>query len=234
MVLSLSQLRYTHHPLIQKLRIIKRRIFKVDDKHFSSYRQTRNRLKLHIGASNHCLDGWFNTDLNPSEGVGYLDATKTFPYPDKCFDFVYAEHMIEHIPYEDATRMIKECLRVLKPGGVLRVVTPDLDSILSTTHTPLDPIASVYLQWMTKTFLTHVPECSPTYVINAMFRMWGHQFIYDLDSLSSLLSAAGFINITQCSIDESSHSDLKNLSNADRYPPGLLDFESLCLEASHP
>lgn len=205
-----------------------------DRKAHLAYLNAEPTPRLHLGASNRVLPHWLNTDISPTENVSYLDATRPFPFLDATFDFIYTEHMIEHLPYADAQFMISECQRVMKPGGVLRIITPDLNTLLLTTNHPANPQAEAYLRWMTKTFIPDAPKCSPSYVINAMFRMWGHQFIYDLDSLSSLLSSAGFINITQCSINDSSHSDLMNLSNADRYPPSLLDFESLCVEATHP
>jgi predicted SAM-dependent methyltransferase len=52
-----------------------------------------------------------------------------FPYPDRQFDVVYHSQVLEHIPKDRAADFLGECLRVLKPGGVLRVVVPDLENI---------------------------------------------------------------------------------------------------------
>jgi len=199
-----------------------------------TYLASADHPRLHLGASNRVLDGWLNTDIAPGPSVSYLDATKPFPFSDMTFEYVYAEHMIEHVAYEDAALMIVECFRVLQPGGVLRIVTPNLDAILRSYSDTPTAQATAYLQWMTKTFVPDAPASSASYVINAMFRLWGHQFIYDLQSLSTLFAKAGFANITLCSIDHSSYPLLRNLSNASRYPEGLLEFESLCVEATRP
>jgi len=74
--------------------------------------------KLQLGTSNSSIERWLNTDLLPtSNEVVYLDATRRFPFEDNTFDYVYSEHMIEHIEYDSALFMLRECFRVLKPGG---------------------------------------------------------------------------------------------------------------------
>ena len=55
------------------------------------------------------------------------DLRKGIPFPDRTFDCVYHSHVFEHIDRDDALPFLKECFRVLKPGGVLRVVVPDLE-----------------------------------------------------------------------------------------------------------
>ena len=83
--------------------------------------------KLHIGCGENLLEGWLNSDLYPgSDRVLHFDATGRFPFADATFDYVFSEHMIEHVPYEGALSMLRECRRVLKPGGRARISTPDL------------------------------------------------------------------------------------------------------------
>ncbi|MGB7623746.1 MAG: class I SAM-dependent methyltransferase, partial [Terriglobia bacterium] len=49
---------------------------------------------------------------------------KGIPFPDLSFDVVYHSHFLEHVEKESAPAMIRECLRVLRRGGLLRVVVP--------------------------------------------------------------------------------------------------------------
>lgn len=71
--------------------------------------------------------GWINADHNPSApDVWHLDLLAPLPFSDKTFDVVYHSQFIEHLPFELALAFMKECYRILKPKGVLRVVTPDL------------------------------------------------------------------------------------------------------------
>ena len=64
-----------------------------------SYLYNNNQLKkLQLGTSNSPIIGWLNTDVLPTNRrVAYLDATRRFPFNDDIFDYVYSEHMIEHI-----------------------------------------------------------------------------------------------------------------------------------------
>ena len=77
-------------------------------------------------------------------------------------------------------------------------------------------------------------ECPSTSVsvVNAFFRLWGHQFIYDEETLARAMSTAGFHSIKRRCLRESDYLPLRNLENKQRYPEGLLDFESIALEAS--
>lgn len=64
----------------------------------AEYLKTHEVKKLQIGTSNNILEGWLNTDtiLN-HDSIIYLDATRRFPFEDNTFDYIMAEHMIEHI-----------------------------------------------------------------------------------------------------------------------------------------
>jgi predicted SAM-dependent methyltransferase len=218
------------HPL----RKIWRSIKAVDRRDQRQYLKKAEEPRLHIGGGYRILEGWLNTDLVPTPNVSYLDATTTFPFPAGSFDYVYFEHMIEHISYTEGIHTVSECFKVLRPGGVIRVVTPDLDSVLAIHHSNPSSRSAEYLNWMASTFVPDAPKPSSTFVINAMFRLWGHQFLYDSVTLQELLATAGFVNIKRCRIDESERPILRNISNAIRYPSGLLDYESLCLEATRP
>ena len=83
--------------------------------------------KLNLGCGGNVLDGWINSDVNPiSSDVIHLNVGNEFPFNDNEFDYIFSEHMIEHKPYEVGSSSLKECYRVLKPRGVVRVSTPDL------------------------------------------------------------------------------------------------------------
>jgi SAM-dependent methyltransferase len=60
----------------------------------------------------------------------YLNVIKRFPFQDGSISHIYSSQMLEHLRKEDAMRCLKECYRVLKPGGVLRIHVPDLDGMI--------------------------------------------------------------------------------------------------------
>jgi SAM-dependent methyltransferase len=88
--------------------------------------------KLHIGCGKNVLPGWLNMDALPLlPDVLYLDATRRFSFKDAAFDYIFSEHMIEHISYQHGLNMLAECRRVLQPSGKIRISTPDLNFLVN-------------------------------------------------------------------------------------------------------
>ncbi len=85
---------------------------------------------LNLGCGDRFHPNWENGDLYPKDpGVRFVDLLKKIPYGDDTFDVVYHSHVLEHFARKDAFFFLTECHRVLKPGGVVRVVVPDLERI---------------------------------------------------------------------------------------------------------
>ena len=152
--------------------------------------------KLQLGTSNSSIERWLNTDLLPtSNKVVYLDATRRFPFEDNTFDYVYSEHMIEHIEYDSALFMLRECFRVLKPGGKIRMSTPDLKVLVGLFSNEKTKPQEFYIDWMTRKFLPNVTSCKEVFLINNAFRAWGHQFLYDRVTIEMTMKNVGFQNM---------------------------------------
>ena len=191
--------------------------------------------KLHVGCGKHILSGWLNTDSyrqDPSLPVYLFDASQKFPFADATFAYVFSEHMIEHISYSAGLHMLSECLRVLKPLGVLRLSTPDLDFLLDLRRLDKSPLQREYIRWAAETNTPNVLDpTNVTFLINNFVRDWGHTFIYDEKTLRQSLQLAGFSNLQKCEPQESSVECLRNLENEARMPPGFLRLESMVIEA---
>ena len=83
---------------------------------------------LNIGCGGHFHEAWTNIDLvSTSPHVRAYDLRKGLPYPDNSFDAVYTSHVLEHLSPKTAKASLQEQLRVLKPGGIVRTVVPDLE-----------------------------------------------------------------------------------------------------------
>jgi SAM-dependent methyltransferase len=89
--------------------------------------QRKVMLNLGCGADFH--PAFVNVDLLPRPGVIGHDLRKGIPFPDATYDLVYHSTMLSHLRPTDALGLTRECYRVLKPGGVLRVVTEDLEQM---------------------------------------------------------------------------------------------------------
>ncbi len=86
---------------------------------------------LNIGCGSRIHPEWINVDKCPAHpSVKFCDVEQGLPFSDCAFDVVYHSHVIEHLEVNIARSFIKECFRVLKPKGILRVVVPDLEKIV--------------------------------------------------------------------------------------------------------
>ena len=84
-------------------------------------------LLLHLGAGGHPIPGWFNVDAKRSLGIDrVVDLRRRLPFPDESVTFIFSEHVIEHFDYyNEIPSLLKELCRILKKGGVARIVVPD-------------------------------------------------------------------------------------------------------------
>ena len=89
---------------------------------------TRNYLNVGCGTKFH--RGWTNIDMvSKDPAVQAVNLIQGIPFEAGRFEVVYHSQVLEHIPKDKAPTFLAECLRVLKPGGILRVVVPDLEDI---------------------------------------------------------------------------------------------------------
>ena len=119
-------------------------------------------LKLNIGCGTSGIDGWVNIDNSPSillsrfpfgrrifrtpdwpRDVRRADVRKRIPFPDSSVSCIYSSHTFEHFTYEESLAVARECFRVLRPGGILRIVVPDLGIMVRDYLAGVaDPMAS--------------------------------------------------------------------------------------------
>ena len=111
---------------------------------------------LNVGCGKKYDTRWVNVDMvADGPDVESANLIKGIPYPANTFEVVYHSQVIEHIPQEHAAFFVGECFRVLKPGGILRVVCPDLEGItraylqyLEKNVSDPDPISEANYDWM--------------------------------------------------------------------------------------
>lgn len=192
-------------------------------------------LKLQIGCGGLPLPGWINTDVAPSRpNVYFLDARRRLPFKDSTWDIVFSEHLIEHISYEAGAQMLRECFRILKPAGRIRLSTPDLAKILSLYFVNDEEHQFYKKRTLNLENLPRFPK-SEAFIINHFMRAWGHLFIYDEATLTDSLRRAGFINILRTPVGQSHDPNLTAIEQHGRSIGEEANaFESMVLEAEKP
>lgn len=107
------------------------------------------RMKyLNLGCGERYHPEWTNVDITSSSPyVQAHDLTKGIPFPDGSFDVVYHSHLLEHFQKDAALCFVKECHRVLRGGGIIRVAVPDLESVVRMYLEALDKALQGDPEW---------------------------------------------------------------------------------------
>jgi predicted SAM-dependent methyltransferase len=196
-------------------------------------RQTEPKLQLGSGVAS--LRGWLNSDYRMRRNAVRIHAGKKFPLRSNIMSYVYSEHLFEHLSLKEGTVMLEESFRVLRPRGVMRLVTPDLNFFLSLCEKNLDANRKKFIDMSIESFYSDMPIKTPIVVFNYAFRNWGHQFLYDFDTLKCALERVGFIDVQRREISKSIDPVLQDLESRDQGPMKWLNhMESMVVEAKKP
>jgi SAM-dependent methyltransferase len=182
--------------------------------------------RLNIGSGYNVLAGWMNIDIQGSRsGPIYMDATRPFPLPDNAFSAVLCEHMIEHVPETSGRLMVAEALRVLKPGGRVRIITPDLEGLARLVTGPLDDAQKRYLDFVAK--LHGRETLAPGDALNLIFYEYGHRHLYSIAKLRGIMEAVGFANVVETRAGHPAHPVFQGAEGH----PGFMGLENDAVEA---
>ena len=95
------------------------------------YLKKMKYLNLGCGIRYSNEEEWTNLDfVSSADGIIAHNLLKGIPFQDNYFDFVYHSHLLEHFSKDDGEKLIEECFRVLKSGGILRIAIPDIEIII--------------------------------------------------------------------------------------------------------
>jgi predicted SAM-dependent methyltransferase len=148
------------------------------------------------------------------------DVTKGLPFNDAEVDYIYSSHMFEHLTRDELIFVLKECYRVLKTGGVLRIVVPDLEILIKNylSHKQNNDVMAAD-KFMESLGLHCLRPKKPLF--NRIFGGKGHQWMYDFDSLSHRLRMVGFKKIRRCEPNVGKVPDLQLLGEGELHPNSL-------------
>jgi predicted SAM-dependent methyltransferase len=171
--------------------------------------ETDSPRLLQVGGGEYTIPGALNGDV--IAGDVYLDASKTFPLPSESIDYIFTEQFIEHLSFEEGKRFAREAYRVLRPGGVIRQATPSLRGLIEVYEDRNEHVSQK--DAISRHISNHQPLTSgdlPAKFINDFFRLWGHEFIYDRETLELIHKDAGFSSFEWKKFGMSSHEILSD------------------------
>lgn len=152
-----------------------------------------------------------------------IDLRKPLPFPDSRFMSVYSSHTLEHLYCDEALDLLKECYRVLKPNGICRVVVPDLHAAITNYMSLVDKDRPDAADKLMEELLMH-PRTTPRGLLGKYRQFSGflqHKWMYDKQSLVTLMSKAGFTQITTPEYMQTRLTDLQSVEGADRILGGV-------------
>jgi len=186
-----------------------------------------NYDKLNLGCGGGRLKGWVNVDIQErfcDLGTS-IDLTKGMPFKDNVFSHAFSSHFVEHLSYETTLfSFLKEINRVLKDGGTLWIITPDLkkacQSYLNDKCKELHE-DRLKRNWRYKKKMNNpslynkiIDTSTPTqHFINDLFHQGGeHKNLLDIELLEWLALKAGFIS-TEETTDETLRKSFPEISS---------------------
>lgn len=192
------------------------------------------------------------------ERLGQLDDTiqrcdlrKGIPYPDDSVDVVYHSHLFEHIDREQVVGFIREVRRVLRPGGIHRICTPDLEYLVEQYHRSLRQNGNGHRDWQAhdRAVADILDQCvrkeavatseqpplrrwlENRFVGDARQRAETHQWLWDRVNLAGLLEQNGYHKVSVTRHSESRIPDwagfrLEVNDDGSEYKPGSIYIEA--------
>ncbi|MBU2623837.1 MAG: methyltransferase domain-containing protein [Proteobacteria bacterium] len=156
-----------------------------------------HRLAFRLSGANRYYSEPEYRHLLASNTFFHANLSYGIPSKNESVDFVYSSHFLEHLCPSEAESFLRECLRILKPGGVIRVCVPDLAYAMKMYSSGRKQEA------LDKYFF--VEDKGSFYA--------RHKYMYDLELLSNLLSEIGFKSIRQYDYRVGNVPDIELLDN---------------------
>lgn len=179
-------------------------------------------LFVNLGSGGKYLDGFVNVEGSPFYRKDmWLDMRNGLPFPDNSVDALYTCHVFEHFYYDELLPLMRECYRVAKPGGGIRIVVPSLAKAVQA-YVAQDSA------WFPD--FPRPMESLGGRLYNYLLCEGQHRLIFDFSMMSEMLRQVGFTHFTEHAARDSTLLPAPLLTTVE--PPGTTYIEcSLIVEA---
>lgn len=167
----------------------------------------QTQIRINLGSGHWKLDGWINVDIDAGSLPDVLaDLSAGLPFRDGSVDLMHTEDFIDQLELEGAEAFLRECHRILKPGGVIRILTPDVEKLCRMYVNEPEALKTLWHDHV------GVPLKFGTAaeIVNVGMRFAGHTFLYDEETFNALANACGF-EARRVGYRESEHAELRGL-----------------------
>lgn len=159
-----------------------------------------NEVCIHLACGKRHIPGWIHVDVDDYPHIDHRHSIDKLPmFANESADLIYASHVIAYWDRFDVQDVFREWLRVLKPGGTLRLSTPDFEKVIEVYQKEHD-LTLMY-------GFIHGRYETDNGVI--YYRM-----IYDYATLEKALRDAGFTSVCRYDWRETIHKDYDDYSQS--------------------
>jgi SAM-dependent methyltransferase len=187
-------------------------------------------------------EGWLNFDASPTLRVEriplvgrllparfpgtarYGDIRKGLPIADATADGVYCSHVLEHLALEDFRIALKNTFRMLRPGGLFRLVLPDLKKLAQEYLASSEPDAAIRFMAAASLGRPTRPK-GPMGLLRDLIGNSPHLSMWDYQALAMELGKTGFVSIREAVLGDSGDAMFAKVEFADRWD-GALGMQS--------
>lgn len=191
--------------------------------------------RLHVGCGNILLPGWLNILFEKREEYGRIihrngtlflnyNLLKEWPFVESSVSYITGSHFIEHLDLNQGMRFTRECFRILKKGGVIRLSCPDLE-VYATNYVKRNRAFfdnPLIREWCC---FKNAVTFGEIFIAKAYDSGGSHKWFYDFESLKHILETAGFKNVKRVGRLEGQTPDLEKIE------PDRRELETVYVEA---
>lgn len=218
--------------------------------------------RVHYGCGDHAGPNWLNFDVSPMLRIERLPGGsllkrlagggRPFPkavqpgnivkgalVPEGTASAAYASHVLEHLSLEDARVAIRNTYRMLAPGGVFRLIVPDLEWRAKLYLADMSKgDANAASEFMRQCILGREERYrSPIHWLRKQLSGSSHLWMWDFVSMKAELEAAGFSQVRRCVCGDADDPAFAEVENPNRFVGSIDDTTSmpeLAMEAVKP